>query len=650
MSSARRDPLVGTTVEDRYEVLERVARGGMSTVYRALDHRLDRMVALKVMHPHLAEDPALVARFEREAKTAARISHPHVVAVLDQGHTVDASGETVAYLVMEFVAGRTLRSVIRAEAPLTPRRALDLLQPTLAGLAAAHRAGLVHRDVKPENILVREDGRVTVADFGLSRAATGHTSTGQAVLGTPAYLAPEHIAGEHADTRADVYAAGILLFELLTGRQPFTAAGPLQVAYRHLHERVPVPSTLVPGLAESLDDLVLWCTEPDPRDRPQDAVVLLGELERVRAGLSDAELDHVPPAAAGGSAGHGRPAEDEADDDGADPDGADIDIEERPDSETLPVPRRAADGPRDGALPPDDDATRTLPVAVVSDGRGSGTPAPRRAAAPPSAGASPLAADGPTDARPVSARARRRSAREPIERLGSGGGRTVAIGAAVTLLLTGVALLLGFTLGSGGLGGPAGTVVPPLTGLDQDDARARLAQAGLAAEVTARHDERRSDGVVLATEPAAGTAVDGRTAVSVTVSAGPSPVKVPDLTGLTVTAAHRAADEAGLRVRVDERRADGRVPAGSVTGQGAAPGTALRPGSAVPVVVSTGAAAHAVPPVVGLTAAQARTRLEDAGLTVHVDGPGHGAARVTAQGTPAGTLLPEGAHVRIAVD
>ena len=286
MSSSRRDPLVGTTVEDRYEVLDRVARGGMSTVYRALDRRLDRMVALKVMHPHLAEDPALVARFEREAKTTARISHPHVVAVLDQGHTVDASGDTVAYLVMEFVPGRTLRSVIRAEAPLTPRRALDLLMPTLAGLAAAHRAGLVHRDVKPENVLVREDGRVTVADFGLSRAATGHTSTGQAVLGTPAYLAPEHISGEPADTRADVYAAGILLFELLTGRQPFTAASPLQVAYRHLHERVPVPSSLVPGLAERLDDLVLWCTEPDPRDRPQDATALLDALERVRAGLS----------------------------------------------------------------------------------------------------------------------------------------------------------------------------------------------------------------------------------------------------------------------------------------------------------------------------------------------------------------------------
>ena len=368
MSSSRRDPLVGTTVEDRYEVLDRVARGGMSTVYRALDRRLDRMVALKVMHPHLAEDPALVARFEREAKTTARISHPHVVAVLDQGHTVDASGDTVAYLVMEFVPGRTLRSVIRAEAPLTPRRALDLLMPTLAGLAAAHRAGLVHRDVKPENVLVREDGRVTVADFGLSRAATGHTSTGQAVLGTPAYLAPEHISGEPADTRADVYAAGILLFELLTGRQPFTAASPLQVAYRHLHERVPVPSSLVPGLAERLDDLVLWCTEPDPRDRPQDATALLDALERVRAGLSDVELDHRPPPEAREDEGPG--PEDPGPRDGT---GG------RKASETVPVPRHAL--ATTGAL--DDDATRTLPVGIVAAPGRRAEPASRPRTVPP---------------------------------------------------------------------------------------------------------------------------------------------------------------------------------------------------------------------------------------------------------------------------
>lgn len=638
MSSSRRDPLVGTTVEDRYEVLDRVARGGMSTVYRALDRRLDRMVALKVMHPHLAEDPALVARFEREAKTAARVSHPHVVAVLDQGHTVDASGETVAYLVMEFVPGRTLRSVIRAEAPLTPRRALDLLLPTLAGLAAAHRAGLVHRDVKPENVLVREDGRVTVADFGLSRAATGHTSTGQAVLGTPAYLAPEHLTGEPADTRADVYAAGILLFELLTGRQPFTAAGPLQVAYRHLHERVPVPSTLVPGLPERLDDLVLWCTEPDPRDRPQDATVLLDALERVRAGLSDAELDHAPPSGA-------REAEAGAVPVPADP-GPVAAADEPEASETVPVPRHALRPP--GVL--DDDATRTLPVGIVATPAAPDPDAaPRRAAVPTADGASGRAPDRPARRRPPRARARRRSAREPLERLGAGGGRTVAIGAAVTLLLTGVALLLGFTLGSGGLGGPAGTVVPPLTGLDQADARTRLAHAGLTAQVTTRHDERLSDGVVLATEPAAGAAVDGRSPVALTVSAGPAPVPAPDLTGLTVTAAHRAADEAGLDVHVRERRADRATPAGSVAAQDAAPGAPLRPGAALSVVVSTGAAAHAMPPVVGLTAGEARTRLEDAGLVAHVDGPSHGAARVTAQGTPAGTLLPEGSHVRIAV-
>ena len=636
MSSSRRDPLVGTTVEDRYEVLDRVARGGMSTVYRALDRRLDRMVALKVMHPHLAEDPALVARFEREAKTTARISHPHVVAVLDQGHTVDASGDTVAYLVMEFVPGRTLRSVIRAEAPLTPRRALDLLMPTLAGLAAAHRAGLVHRDVKPENVLVREDGRVTVADFGLSRAATGHTSTGQAVLGTPAYLAPEHISGEPADTRADVYAAGILLFELLTGRQPFTAASPLQVAYRHLHERVPVPSSLVPGLAERLDDLVLWCTEPDPRDRPQDATALLDALERVRAGLSDVELDHRPPPEAREDEGPG--PEDPGPRDGT---GG------RKASETVPVPRHAL--ATTGAL--DDDATRTLPVGIVAApvAPAPGAPAPRRAGVPAADGATGHAPDRTGGGRPPSARAHRRSAREPLERLGAGVGRTVAIGAAVTLLLTGVALLLGFTLGAGGLGGPAGTVVPPLTGLDQADARARLAHAGLTAQVTTRHDERLSDGVVLATEPAVGATVDGSSPVALTVSAGPAPVPAPDLTGLTVRAAHRAADEAGLDVHVHERRADRTTPAGTVAAQDTAPGTLLRPGAALSVVVSLGAATHAMPPVVGLTAAEARTRLTDAGLVVHVDGPSHGTARVTAQGTPAATLLPEGSHVRIAV-
>ena len=182
MSSARRDPLVGGIVDGRYRVVERLARGGMSTVYLAVDERLDRQVALKVMHPHLAEDPVLVGRFEQEAKTAARLSHPHVVAVLDQGHTEAEDGDVLAYLVMEHVPGRTLRTVIRDRAPLSPREALRFLRPLVDGLAAAHRAGLVHRDVKPENVLVRDDGRVTVADFGLSRAATAHTLAGQAVV------------------------------------------------------------------------------------------------------------------------------------------------------------------------------------------------------------------------------------------------------------------------------------------------------------------------------------------------------------------------------------------------------------------------------------------------------------------------------------
>ena len=310
---------MGGIVDGRYRVVERLARGGMSTVYLAVDERLDRQVALKVMHPHLAEDPVLVGRFEQEAKTAARLSHPHVVAVLDQGHTEAEDGDVLAYLVMEHVPGRTLRTVIRDRAPLSPREALRFLRPLVDGLAAAHRAGLVHRDVKPENVLVRDDGRVTVADFGLSRAATAHTMAGQAVVGTPAYLAPEHIAGAPADARSDVYAVGIILFELLTGRQPYTAATALQVAYRHVHERVPVPSTLHPGLPEELDDLVLWCTEPDPADRPAGADELLHRIDAVAAGLDPDEPGRRPVEGPGAEPAVAAPAADGPED--AAPDG-----------------------------------------------------------------------------------------------------------------------------------------------------------------------------------------------------------------------------------------------------------------------------------------------------------------------------------------
>ncbi|NEE51281.1 serine/threonine protein kinase, partial [Streptomyces sp. SID8455] len=258
-------------LDGRYRVDALIAVGGMATVYRALDTRLDRVVALKVMHPELAADASFVERFIREARSVARLSHPNVVGVFDQG----AEGAYV-YLAMEYVPGCTLRDVLRERGALTPRAALDVLEPVLAALGAAHRAGFVHRDMKPENVLIGDDGRVKVADFGLVKAVDTVTDTTGAVLGTVSYLAPEQIErDDEADARVDVYACGVVLYEMLTGGRPHSGDSPAQVLYRHLNEDVPPPSEAVPHLGPELDRLVATATARAAGDRPADAVALL---------------------------------------------------------------------------------------------------------------------------------------------------------------------------------------------------------------------------------------------------------------------------------------------------------------------------------------------------------------------------------------
>ncbi|GAA1814519.1 Stk1 family PASTA domain-containing Ser/Thr kinase [Actinomadura chokoriensis] len=281
MDTTVADPLVGRVLDGRYRIESRIARGGMATVYLARDLRLDRTVAIKVMHAGLASDEDFVARFIGEAKAAAALSHPNVVAVYDQR----TDGEHV-FLVMEYVAGRTLRDTLAERGRLGPRAALEVVQPVLAALGAAHRAGLVHRDVKPENVLITEDGQVKVADFGLARAETASkmTKTGM-IIGTVGYLAPEQVLSGNADVRSDVYAAGIMLFELLTGQLPHQADTPLAVAYKHVNEAVPPPSHLVPGIPQRVDDLVTDATSHDPARRPQDANQYHAEVAEVLGGL-----------------------------------------------------------------------------------------------------------------------------------------------------------------------------------------------------------------------------------------------------------------------------------------------------------------------------------------------------------------------------
>lgn len=272
--------MIGRLVDGRYQVRSRIARGGMATVYLATDLRLERRVAIKVMHGHLADDSQYKARFIQEARSAARLAHPNVVNVYDQGQDADT-----AYLVMEYLPGITLRDLLEEHRLLTTEQALDIMEAVLSGLAAAHKNGIVHRDLKPENVLLADDGRIKIGDFGLARAATANTATGNALLGTIAYLSPELVTRGIADTRSDIYAVGIMLYEMLAGEQPFKGEQPFQIAHQHANDTVGTPSSKNPLVPAELDELVLWATARDPDQRPRDARMMLEQLTETQAAL-----------------------------------------------------------------------------------------------------------------------------------------------------------------------------------------------------------------------------------------------------------------------------------------------------------------------------------------------------------------------------
>ncbi|WP_341952030.1 Stk1 family PASTA domain-containing Ser/Thr kinase [Salinibacterium sp. TMP30] len=288
MSANITDPMIGRLLDGRYQIRSRIARGGMATVYLATDLRLERKVAIKVMHGHLADDSKFKERFVQEARSSARLAHPNVVNVFDQGQDSD-----MAYLVMEYLPGITLRDLLLEHRILTTEQTLDIMEAVLAGLAAAHKAGIVHRDLKPENVLLADDGRIKIGDFGLARAASANTATGAALLGTIAYLSPELVTRGVADTRSDIYAVGIMMYEMLVGEQPFKGEQPMQIAYQHANDAVPSPSSANHLVPAELDDLVLWATAREPDDRPNDARVLLDQLYQTHSSLMTA----LPPTA-----------------------------------------------------------------------------------------------------------------------------------------------------------------------------------------------------------------------------------------------------------------------------------------------------------------------------------------------------------------
>ncbi|MEO3943533.1 Stk1 family PASTA domain-containing Ser/Thr kinase [Paenarthrobacter nicotinovorans] len=678
------DQLIGTMVDGRYLVRSRLAKGGMSTVYLATDQRLERDVALKVLHPHLANDPTFLQRLSREAKAAASLSHPHIVGVLDQGE----DGH-VAYLVMEYVKGHTLRDVLSEQGALAPRLALALIDPVIEGLAAAHGSGLIHRDIKPENVLIADDGRIKVGDFGLARAVSANTSTG-ALIGTVAYLAPELVLGQPADARSDIYSAGIMLYEMLTGQQPYAGDSPIQVAYQHVNSVVGRPSDIAPGLAEDLDELVQWCTAADAENRPVNGTALLTELRHIRTTLSDEQLDH------------------------------------KQSQDHSPYPTASTTALNGGAEHPTEALSTTAsPTEFISHQSNPTTIMAAGGSALQHSKASP-GGDVDQDLRQPGKRElkrlekqqskdRARAAATPVRPLREGNPRRRGIiWAIVIVILAMLAASAGWFFGMGP--GSPGTVpdvknktvaeaqqllrtagfqseprdvfdddilaglavgtepesgaevrkfqsitlfvskgaqlfpLPDLTGGTLDEAKTALNAAEMAlGNVTEAFDEKIPAGVVIAQDPAKGKEVRHGTPVALEVSKGPQPIPVPDVRGKPQDAAVKAIQDAGLKaVIAPETVNDKSVPKGAVVSQAPANGTLIR-GESVTITVSKGPKLVSVPSFIGKQAAEAERELKKLGFKVEVNKILGGFFGTVRDQNPVNTEVPEDSVVTLTV-
>ena len=601
MDATLADPLVGRLLDGRYQVEAQVAMGGMATVYLAMDTRLDRQVALKVMHADLARDEEFVNRFIGEAKSVARLSHPNVVSVFDQGRD-----GPYLYLAMEYLPGRTLRNLLDERGWFPPREALAIMVPLLSGLAAAHSAGIVHRDVKPENVLIAPDGHLKVVDFGLARALTvGHQTRTGLIIGTVAYLAPEQVTGTGADTRTDVYAAGIVLFELLTGTKPHTGESPLAVAYKHVNEAVPAPSRLAGGIPPEVDRLVLQATSRDPRVRPADARELLRSVQDVMRGLDGgwpgqaavSDWAGYPGQQGQGQLSHhstqvlnGAPSAD----------GRTI-IAGRDGWPQGPAPGQPGPGRRIGLWV----ALGVLLFAAAGAGgwwftQRADTKVPAVAGLTETAAVRELRTDGFT-VRQASAVNDNTVRAGSVVRTVPAIGTKVRKGSAITLVPS---------------AGPRTIKVPDVSGRQLSDAESALRNDGLTVGQVRKVASSSVDaGMVVSTSPAAGRLWPQPKPVTISVSEGPP---LPNFVGQNVQAIQQWAGQNSIQLNVQQ---DGHSdqPQGTITRQSPAEGTPITQNETVTVQVSNGPPQVAIPNVDGQNTGDARKTLQQLGFTVTVD-------------------------------
>jgi serine/threonine-protein kinase len=635
--------MVGRLIDGRYQVRSRIARGGMATVYLATDLRLERRVAIKVMHGHLADDTQYKARFIQEARSAARLAHPNVVNVYDQGQDEDT-----AYLVMEYLPGITLRELLQEHPVLTTDQAMDIMDAVLSGLAAAHRNGIVHRDLKPENVLLADDGRIKISDFGLARAATAQTATGNALLGTIAYLSPELVTRGIADARSDIYAVGIMLYEMLAGEQPFKGEQPFQIAQQHANDTVPTPSSKNPRVPAEVDELVLWATARDPEQRPRDARAMLEQLHETRRILQDGP---APVTAATASPTMVMPPSPPA----------------ASESETQVLGTRAR--PRTGPVSRDS----TTALAAIADRRRSrgrwlfvlvillaalagatgwyfGSGPGSKVLIPDVAGhdiasatsilqkADLVVAPAPMEAFSVSIEEGKVVGTDPDV------GTAVAHGGTVTLVVS---------------KGPEPLAMPKVVGETEDAARTLLADSFEVGESEYRFDAKVDEGVVIAATGVdrSGKSLDLSTVsqywdgqpVTLTVSLGP----IPSIAGLSVDDAKKTLAAKGLvgSTTDDLHEWSDDVDKGKVIGFKPLPeGTIVTKGTELQLIVSDGVEQVKVPDVVGKSWYEAKKALLDAGFTLDYDTRADllpSAVEVRRTDPEAGTTVDKGSTIHV---
>ena len=631
------DPLISILVDDRYRVISRMARGGMASVYVAHDERLDRPVALKIMHPHLAESDRFTARFRQEARAAARISNPGVVPVFDQG-VFQGQG----YLVMELIDGPHLREFVATNGPLTLGDALDAHEQILNALTAAHRAGVIHRDLKPENVLVASDGTLKLTDFGLARAVSEITmsSTGT-IMGTVAYLAPEVALTGEADGRTDLYAVGIMLFEMITGQVPGSdAENPVQLALSRVNAEIPLPSTLEDWVPTEVDNLVASLAAREPADRPLSAHDAASLLARVKSQVPQEILDHPlrgsDVAQAAQTAGFARTDA----------------IQFQPETSLLPSTSSVVRTSGTAVAPPRTNRgknskgpliaiTAVLILVGVALGfwwwwqeYGPGsyqelpdlhgmTVAEAEETLTEMSLASVLAYEHSDDVEV-----------DHIVRSNPGAGSNVHKDEEITLYVSSGVLML---------------TVPNVAGETQEDATLAIGAVGLeVGEVTESWSEDVPEGSVISTSPAIGETIDHRTAVNLVVSKGRQPLTVPDVLGEPFDEAAASITDLGLGVeRVEDYSDDYGI--GTVSAISPEAGSTLHRGDTVTLTYCLGSEYVEVPGVKGLSRSDAIAQLEAAGLRVEVQELAQFFDTVGSQSIGAGQWVKRGTTIQITV-